>query len=850
MLLVGISLVKSIKTLLCDHKFVLKKLGHEARFDHKHRGYFIFNLFQSRGMNMNTNMSKSKSALMASCSVAAMALTVSLPSVASAQIDEIIVTSQKRAESIQDVPIAMSAFDEALMKQLGLGNVKDLIKFTPGFAGNSKDSFLDFVNVRGISTNDYGNGGDPSVGFFKNGLYQGRTGSAVTSLYDMERAEVLRGPQGFLFGRNAISGAISFYTRKPNFDGESGHVDIGVGERGLVELEGAANMPLSDNFAIRIAGMRSDEDGFVTNTYMPDAEPMGGHSNEAARITAAMRGDSWDATFMVEYEDKTTAGTLYRGLEGGDSEYLLDEWGFVGSEMDYYRAIFGSDVGPRPNKRTVHNNQDLGNYDHAEITAYSAEINIDLDFATLTSLTGFKDHNYQYAEDYDGISVALFDYAQDQEGDYFEQELRLVSNSEGPIHWYAGVSYFKENIDTTFTNLTGEDALCGYYYYAIYPGEGISSCQGLYDYWYGEGVSDFPYTEGGQSEKNRLVGKYKGWGAYADVTFDVGEQIDLGIGLRYSRNTKTFSNHIFEVDTWGGPWVNFGYISDGFVTDEESWENVTPRFIARYHPNDDTMIYGSITKGWKSGGFNSFGLTLGTDGAEGDGLVDSANYDLTVTSSAVPESFKPETVWSYEVGMKGDSANNLVRYDVSAYRYEYEDLQLGHWDNGPRVSNVGKVKAYGLEGTVQAVLGDHFNILLSASYNHNEITGADLISEGSDGNRLSGTPEYKTAGVINYHTPFGETGEVIASIDFVNQTDAFIGIGNASDEVTKGWSDVSVRVGYEDDDGWSMIAYVENLFDEEYFDAGYEADGFFTPVAFGVSRPQTMGVRFHMNFGE
>lgn len=500
---------------------------------------------------MNTNLSKSKSALMTGCSMTAMALVVSLPSVASAQIEEIIVTSQKRAENVQDVPIAISAYDEAFIKRMDLEDVKDLIKFTPGFAGNSKDSFVDFVNVRGISTNDYGNGGDPSVGFFKNGLYQGRTGSAVTSLYDMERAEVLRGPQGFLFGRNAISGAISFYTRKPDFDAASGHVDLGVGERGVSEVEGAVNIPVTDNFAIRIAGYQSSEDGFVTNTYMPDAEKMGGHDKGAARITAALKGDSWDATFMAEYEDKTASGTLYRALEGGDSEFLLDEAGFVGSEADYYRAIYGAGFMPGSDLRTVHNDMKLGSTDHAEIASFSAEINIDLDFATLTSLTGFKDHNYQYAEDYDGSSIGLFDYDQDQEGDYFEQELRLVSNSEGSVHWYAGVSYFKENIDTTFGNRTDEDAVCGYYYYAYYAGSGIATCQDLYAYWgYNLPAYPFPYSDDGQLEVNRLVGEYKGWGAYMDMTFDVGDSIDVGFGIRYSRNTKKFGNHIFDVDTF------------------------------------------------------------------------------------------------------------------------------------------------------------------------------------------------------------------------------------------------------------------------------------------------------------
>ena len=119
-------------------------------------------------------------------------------------LDEIIVSATKRAESVMDVPIAITAMTGEAIREANLNDVKDLIQFTPGVSGNSKDSFIDFVSIRGIRTIDFGNGGDPSVSFYKNGLYQGRTGSVVSSLYDIERSEVLRGPQGFLYGRGSV----------------------------------------------------------------------------------------------------------------------------------------------------------------------------------------------------------------------------------------------------------------------------------------------------------------------------------------------------------------------------------------------------------------------------------------------------------------------------------------------------------------------------------------------------------------------------------------------------------------------------------------------------------------------
>ena len=154
-------------------------------------------------------------------SLAVLAGTSTAPALAQ-QLEEVIVTATKRAESVMDVPIAMTALSGNEIRKINLNDIKDLIAFTPGISGNSKDSFLDFVSVRGIRTIDYGNGGDPSISLFKNGLYQGRTGTAVSSLYDVERREVLRGPQGFLFARNSVAGGMNVITNKASPEGMDG----------------------------------------------------------------------------------------------------------------------------------------------------------------------------------------------------------------------------------------------------------------------------------------------------------------------------------------------------------------------------------------------------------------------------------------------------------------------------------------------------------------------------------------------------------------------------------------------------------------------------------------------------
>ena len=174
-------------------------------------------------------------------SVALIAGTASAP-LHGQELEEIIVTATKRAESVMDVPLAITAMSGDFLREVNLDDVKDLVAFTPGVTGNTKDSFLDNISVRGIRTIDYGNGGDPSVSVYKNGLYQGRNGSAVVSLYDVERAEVLRGPQGFLFGRNSVSGAMNIITNKPDLTETGGYLELDAGERGVLVFEGALNI--------------------------------------------------------------------------------------------------------------------------------------------------------------------------------------------------------------------------------------------------------------------------------------------------------------------------------------------------------------------------------------------------------------------------------------------------------------------------------------------------------------------------------------------------------------------------------------------------------------------------------
>ncbi len=551
--------------------------------------------------NTQQNMEFGRTKVAQAVSAVLIAGAVGQPALAQ-ELEEIIVTATKRAESSMDVPIAVQALSGDFLREVNLDDVKDLVAFTPGVTGNSKDSFLDTIRVRGIVTNDFGNGGDPSIGVYKNGFYQGRNGAAVTSLYDVERAEILRGPQGFLFGRNAISGAMNIFTKKPSGDDRDAYVDVRAGERGILRAEGGTNFSMSDNFAVRLAGLYSTEDGYVTNEA--NGNKYIGHDKTALRLTGVYDNDGpLDATVYLEYEDRDQSGTIYRATGNAGSYALLE-------------SIYG-DLGLPSDPRNVNIDEpDNGIIDNGEVATIGLEINYELEGMTFTSLTGYKDHDYHYTEDFDATSLTIFNYEQIQSGKYFEQEFRLTSDNDGMFSWYAGASYYSEDIDSEFLGQQDEDLYCN-----VYWGD---TCQGVFDFYntyyggaYAYVLYDYfgTYTweaspTGRMDDWNRTKGDFSGWAAYVDLSFRFNDAWDASLGVRYNDDTKDMSQEVLTDRNPSpvlGNRVQTGFTTpDGPISDSLSWDKTTYRAVLNYRMNDDNLLYGTITTGYKQGGYNSF----------------------------------------------------------------------------------------------------------------------------------------------------------------------------------------------------------------------------------------------------
>ncbi len=789
--------------------------------------------------------------LLASAVSAALIAGPAAAPVMAQELEQIIVTATKRAESIMDVPLAITAMSGDFMRDVNLNDVKDLVAFTPGITGNTQDSFLDYISVRGIRTIDFGNGGDPSVSVYKNGLYQGRNGSAVLSLYDLDRAEVLRGPQGFLFGRNSVSGAMNIITTKADTQEFGGYGELDVGQRGVLVFEGAVNFPMSDSFGVRIAGYSSEEDGWVKN--LAGGPDLIAHDKQAFRISSRLETGALTGDLIVEYEDRHLTGSVYRATgQGGSFNEVLT------------RINGGVPIEYSEDGRTVNNDNSAGTFDKGTIFASSLLLDYELEGMTLSSITGFKSHNYDYMEDFDASPLVIFNYGQDQEGDYFEQELRLTSNNESPLSWYAGVSYYEEDIDTIFLGQQAEDAYClAYWFY---------SCQDLFDtynalgsdyayylYYYFGTYTWTPSTENGLiNDRNRIIGKYSGYSAYVDLSYAFSDTFDVSLGVRYSDDKKEFSQE--SLPDPGGSLLAYraqtGFQTlSGPLTDTRDWSKTTWRAVANWRPTGESLVFGSVTTGYKPGGFGSFNIAPG---------FPTSLYGRYVANPATdrPASFGPETVTSYEIGYKGTVFGGRTQVGANAFWYEYEGMQA-NFAVGPVVivDNVGEVEGTGIELDTNTALTDNISLRLGLSWFDSEATGVQpFCGDGEritgdpnvcEGNSIPWAPEWAAFAILNTTFPRGD-GEYFGNISWTWEDDRRVDW--AGPEVLYqeqiGINQTDIAVGYRTG-AWKVSLYVENLFDQIWFDGsadgGEETDPY-VAHDFGPARPRTAGIRVGYNF--
>ena len=765
-------------------------------------------------------------------SAAVATATLGAGQLSAAQIEEIIVTTQKREQSLQDVPISVSAFTGSFMEKAQISDAKAVALLTPGVSGDTDDSFLDSINVRGISTNDFGVGAEPSIGVYQDGIYLGRTGGALSSFFDLDMVEVVKGPQGTLFGRNASAGAIAVTTAKPT-DEQSGSVDLGIGEDGYSEFTGVMNMPVNDNFSQRIAIYQQKKDGWVTN--INDGKKVGAIENTAARYTLAYESDMVSGTLMLEYEDRQGPPTLYQ-------VYDPDETGISFYSTDAARNEISSDV----------NSDDL--IDEGEV--WGATLNVEVDLGndySLTSITGIRGHNYYYKEDFDGEDRFIFNYSQIQEQKYFSQEFRLNKDTDA-VSWFVGASMYQEEIETRFNQTYDEDVMCqtlAVAYSVDYDGDPdyveseVTDCSSYYYYNYG----DASYTDPGVGTRNDSVdidAEYDGWGVYGDATFHVSEKLDVSVGARYTEDNRDFGQK-FGGEDRNYFFYSFPFFSSDFIRGSDSWTNTSVRTAVSYQLSDEVSTYINYSTGYKAGGFNTL-FVMFPDSVD----VDSLDGEDAVELGGSPESFEKEEVTNIELGLKGQFWDGQMQLNASIYQYQFDGMQSGYYI-GSRysVANVGDAEGNGVELDMRLLPSDNLDIYLGLSWADTELTKpAEGFCEPADclGAQIPGTVEFSAAMVATYTVPM-KNGDLAVTWETFHQ-DESVGFGqfDLNPLMADGFTTNNLRIGYDSAEDWSVTLWVNNITDEFHYKGVAGADSNIAPHYFGFSEPRRMGVDIGFKF--
>jgi iron complex outermembrane receptor protein len=471
-------------------------------------------------------------------------------------LEEVIITAQKREQSLQDVPLTVTAFSGDFVTENGVQDIRDIQGLTPNLSIKSRGDTEASVFIRGIGSQAPGIGADPAVGIFIDGMVASRGTNATAAFFDVERIEVVKGPQGTLFGRNASAGAISIITKKPQLEENSGMVMFGLGDEGQVRGQFIGNLAAGDNWAFRLGANYNKRDGLYYNE-LTDQEMLNVNSKNFRFSVLGLVTEKWETTFLVEYIDSKNNDVIVTD-DDAFASVIRQNRAPAKQRLESTRLIW-------TNKWAVSETMDL------------------------TSITGYYDHDVNVTPvDADEIEFDIVTFEEPQTNDTFSQELRL-NGSNGDVDWFAGASYVHE--DLAFRNdLRYEEGIV----LDLLAGAGF-----LCD------VPDLPECTY-RSEVPFGDNTTKSWAVYGDFTWHFADRWSLTAGARYTKDKKSFT---YNNPPSGGilgviDGQIFGPVTDGFLYADDSWNSFDPRVALDFAATENTTIFASYAHGYKSGGFN------------------------------------------------------------------------------------------------------------------------------------------------------------------------------------------------------------------------------------------------------
>lgn len=719
------------------------------------------------------------------------------------QVEEVIVTATKRAVSLQDVPISITAITASDISEAGLQSIQDAASMVPNFEfPTSRNPGESDVAIRGISANiPFSSAGfDAGFGVYLDGVYQGQQDAANADLGEVERIEVLRGPQGTLFGKNTIAGAINIVTKKPG-DKFEGKLEADIGNYEYRRARGQVNIPLiEDKLSSRFSVTTASRGGYVTNVTTND-DDVGSYDQWGARANFAYT-PSEKSRFYLSFDASDYEGKTYvvENLENGGPE---DE---VSSDSQKY---------------TTHTDmQDLGG-----TSGFGTSLTYEQDFAngySLTSITGYRANKSSIFWDVDLRPIDGYSSFLGKDQSQFTQEIRIASPSDGQFDYVAGLYYYEYENDFVTEGCVGVDWF------------GLPGC--------------FRYD---------VDLKTTSYAAFVHANYRINDQLSLFGGLRYTDESKSFSKLANNIDTPGYVSSILGAIEGQYpdLPDVEH-DNVSTTLGIQFATSDDAMLYASFATGFKSGGYNT--AVTSPSQFETNLIVNpetATSYEVGIKSNWMGNRLTANAsfflidyedlqvqVWDPTIGIGGASVwGNAAKVESKGLELETvlqatENLQLAAaigytdatYDIFPGVALPEGVGSFG---------DDNDGVL-------------DARTDAS-GNRVPIAPKWNANITASHQYPLQTGGSVVTRVEYIFKGERFSDQGSANspgDELPS-YSLLNLRIGYKPEAAnWSLDLWARNLTDTQKA----EESRYFNFVGARQTKrymtPRTLGVSFNYDF--
>ena len=753
-------------------------------------------------------------------SLLALAISTSAGALHAVQLEEIVVTAQQRAESLQDVPVSVAAVTAEKMSNAGIVDLQGLSELVPNFSIN-ETGISTTVTIRGISSG-INPGFEQSVGIYNDGIFYGRDQLARIPMMDMERVEVLRGPQGILFGKNSIAGAVSQVSAKPTDEFEGSITALYEPDHGEQDLRFVLSGPISDSVSGRIAILDRTLDGYVFNTVSGQDEQ---HEEEQV-FRGSLRWDvNEDVTASLKVS-RSTFDTVGRNMEVYNSIGAPDH-------ISVLNGIPSAAVASPVESGLNYSADNNGHFSDNEVTDVTLTVDWDMDGFSLTSVTGFVEYEFDENCDCDFTGAAVFDAARQEKYEQFSQEFRFTSDLGGDFDYIGGLFFqstelnYKDQISLPTPTLIA-DVLGG-----------IPSAAGL-----------VPFAPGASTDRSfNQEGDL--WAAFAQGTWTLSDELRVTVGGRYTQENKDAdrTQQHKAVAAFGGQYqspvvvdpVSGAYNALWGIFAIEPYETIvgelddssfTPVVTVEWDANADTMAYLTWTKGFKSGGFDA------RSNGHPDAAVNNAGNPLSGSPITGSWEFDREEATSIELGSKMTLADGAAEFNVALYMTEYSDLQVSQFDGtlGFNVTNAGEATVKGLEADGRWAVSDNVTLTGSAAYldfNYDKFPNSQCYfgqaSNSADfpglcdvgGERKEYTPELQANIGASWVGDVGEGLVMAASVDLVYMDDYLYASNLDPRTKQDATTQVSARVAISDSEGtWEVALLGRNLTDETVINFG------------------------------